>query len=191
MSLWAMVEEGAMRKKRPHVATLSEVKIQRAGEEAVITYRDPTVAVVHLRIGPSIQSMTDAEVLDLHNRVLQAQEKMARELENVAIEIPAGRPQITYTSECDQWVPRGSVLRCIVHDGGPDGEANIEIDDHELSLDEFGKLLTTYAGWGMRIIFVPRDETEQQPEIEVRDVREGEPVHGRRAGPSSFGDAAE
>jgi len=191
MSLWAMLEEGTMRKKRPHVAALGEVKIQRVGEQAVITYSDPAVAIVHLSIGPSVQSMTDAEILDLHNHILRAQEKMARGIENVAVEIPPGRPQITYTSECDQWVPRGSVLRCVVHDGGPDGEAIIEIDDHELSLDEFGRMLTTYAGWGMRIIFVPRDETEQQPEIEVRDVREGEPVYGRRAEPSSSEHATE
>jgi len=180
-----------MRKKRPHVATLSEVKIQRAGEEAVITYKDPTVAVGHLRVGPSIQSMTDAEVLDLHNRVLRAQGKMAREHEHVAIEIPAGRPQIRYNKKCDQWIPRGSVLRCIVHDGGPGGEASIEIDGHELSLDEFGRLLTTYAGWGMRIMFVPRDETERTPEIEVRDVKEGEPVYREQPNPFSFEEIGE
>ena len=180
-----------MRKKKPHVAALSEVTIQREGEEAVSTYRDPLVAVVHLRVGPSVRSMTDAEVLDLYNRILQAQEKRASEHEYVAIEIPPGRPQITYTRECDQWVPRGSVLRCIVHDGGPDGEAAIDIDDHELSLDEFGRLLTTYAGWGMRITFVPRDETERSPDIEVRDVREGEPVYRERTRPSSFVEVGE
>ena len=157
----------------------------------MITYKDPSVAVVHLKVGPSVQSMTDAEVVDLHNCVLQAQEKRAHKHEHVAIEIPAGRPQITYTKECDQWVPRGSVLRCVVHDGGPAGEATIEIDDHELSLVEFGKLLTTCAGWGMRIIFVPRDETEQSPEIEVRDVKEGEPVCRERPRTSSFEEVGE
>ena len=180
-----------MRKKKPHVAALSEVEVQREGEEAVITYRDPSVAVVHLEVGPSVQSMTDAEVLDLHNRILHAQEKRASEHEYVAIEIPQGRPQITYTRECDQWVPRGSVLRCVVHDGGPDGEATVEIDSHELSLDEFGRLLTTYAGWGMRIIFVPRDETGHSPDIEVRNVKEGEPVYRERPRPSSFEEVGE
>jgi len=38
-------------------------------------------------------------------------------------------------------VPRGDVLRCIIDDGGPKGEAVIHIDDQELSLREFGRLL--------------------------------------------------
>lgn len=57
---------------------------------------------------------------------------------------------------------------CYIEDGGPDGEAQIEIDDTWLSLQEFGRLLTTYAGWGMRIIFVP-EATDPQPPIEVRE----------------------
>jgi hypothetical protein len=34
----------------------------------------------------------------------------------------------------------------VIHDGGPNGEAVIEIDEQECSLAEFGKLLTTNAG---------------------------------------------
>ena len=68
-----------------------------------------------------------------------------------------------------QWTPRGDVLRCIIEDGGPDGEAVIHVDDHELSLAEFGRLLTTYAGWGMRIVFVPDDRTYEEPEITICD----------------------
>jgi hypothetical protein len=61
------------------------------------------------------------------------------------------------------------VLRCVISDGGPDGQAIIYIDDHELSLEEFGRLLTTYAGWGMRTVFVPDDQIDEEPQIEVRD----------------------
>jgi hypothetical protein len=35
-------------------------------------------------------------------------------------------------------------------DEGSEGEPVIYIDDHALSLQEFGGLLHTYAGWGMR-----------------------------------------
>jgi hypothetical protein len=39
----------------------------------------------------------------------------------------------------------------------------------------FSWLLTTYAGWGMRIIIiVPDDETHLEPRIEVREPREDE-----------------
>ena len=54
------------------------------------------------------------------------------------------------------------------------GEAIVHIDEHELSLREFGRLLTTYGGWGMRIAFVPDNELEQEPRIEVREPEEDE-----------------
>jgi hypothetical protein len=62
----------------------------------------------------------------------------------------------------------------VVSDGGPDNEPIIYIDDHELSWEEFGRLLTTYAGWGIRIICVPDDEIDLEPRIEVREPGEDE-----------------
>lgn len=82
------------------------------------------------------------------------------------------------------WVPRGDVLRCIVHDGGPEGEASIEIDDHEYTLQEFGKMLTTHAGWGMRICFVPDDRIGEEPKIRV-DEQEDRETNGL-PGPSQL-----
>lgn len=60
----------------------------------------------------------------------------------------------------------------MVHDTGPDSEPVIEVDDRELSWEEFGRLMTTFAGWGARIIFVPDDETHLEPTIEVREPEE-------------------
>lgn len=65
-------------------------------------------------------------------------------------------------------MPRGDVLRCVVNDGGLDGEATVFIDERELSLQDFGRMLTSRAGWGMRITFVPDDRLTENPEIEVR-----------------------
>jgi hypothetical protein len=48
-------------------------------------------------------------------------------------------------------------------------EATVWIDDHELSLREFGRLLTTHAGWGMRIVFVPEDDLNAMHPIEIRE----------------------
>jgi hypothetical protein len=59
------------------------------------------------------------------------------------------------------------VLRCEIDNGGPDGEPIIGIDDQELSWREFGRLLGTYAGWGMRIVFVPDDRLDEQPEVRI------------------------
>jgi hypothetical protein len=45
----------------------------------------------------------------------------------------------------------------------------IYVDDREFDWQEFGRMLCTYAGWGMRIVFVPDDELERTPKIAVRE----------------------
>ena len=54
----------------------------------------------------------------------------------------------------------------MVHDD-ENGELVVEIDGHELSLKEFGRMMTVHAGWGMRIVFVPDDEIEKVPDITI------------------------
>ena len=161
-----------MRIRKPYVASLDQVWIRREDEYAVIEYADPNVGGVHLKIGPKIKEMTDKEILDLHNRCIEARDQLAAEYEHVAVEIPIGRPQLEYFTEGDYWVPRGGVLRCQISDGGPEGETTIDIDDRELSLEEFGKVLSLYTGWAMRIVFVPEDEIYQEPLIETREPDE-------------------
>ncbi len=161
-----------MRRKRPNVATLDEVRITLQADAAIIEYADERIGTVHFRLGPAVQSMTDQEILDRWNECLRAQERIAAQYEHVAVEVPSGKPQIRYLERSYQWVPRGDVLRCVIDDGGPDGEPVLHVDDHELSWEEFGRLLLTYAGWGMRIVFVPDDELHEAPRIEVREPEE-------------------
>lgn len=158
-----------MRFKKPVIASPDQVKIRREGEYAIIEYADPTIMTQHIKIGPRIEGMSDAEILELHNHLIEIEEELAAAYEHVAVEIPPGRPQIQYHSLSNQWTPRGSVLRCVIGDGGLEEGPEIYIDDEELSLREFGRLLSTYAGWGMRIVFVPDDRLTEQPPIEVRD----------------------
>lgn len=158
-----------MRPKRPCVAILDEVSITRQGEAAVIVFKDKSIAGVNLRIGPELTGMSDQEVLDVHNDIVRAQQRMAASYKHVAIEIPEGSSQVEYSRQCDQWVPRGDVVRCVINDGGFGGEATVFIDERELSLREFGRLLTTHAGWGMRVTFVPDDRLAEAPQIEVRE----------------------
>ena len=58
-------------------------------------------------------------------------------------------------------------MRCII---SADREhfAVIHIDDKELSLREFGRMLAVYSGWGMRIAFVPDELAHEQPKVAVR-----------------------
>lgn len=158
-----------MRRKRPYIATLDQVRISREGDEAVIEYAESDIQITHLRLGSEVWQMTDQEILDCFNEGIAAREQLRAEYEHVAIEIPPGKPQIEYFNKGHQWTPRGDVLRCVISDGGPDNGPVIHIDEHELSWAEFGRLLMTCAGWGMRVTFVPDDEIDLVPAIEVRE----------------------
>ena len=71
-------------------------------------------------------------------------------------------------------MPRGDVLRCVIDDGGEDYEATFCIDDKALSLQEFGKMMLTWNGWGIRIICVPEDELHCNPSIEMKEPNAGD-----------------
>ena len=161
-----------MRMKRSHLASLDQVRITRESDAAVIEYADPTVATTHFTLGTDVQVMTDQEILDRFNEYIQVRDQAMAEYEHVPVEIPPGHPQIEYFARSNQWTPRGDVLRCVISDGGPDNEPIIYKDDQELSWDEFGRLLTTHAGWGMRVTFVPDDRVHENTEIEVREPKE-------------------
>jgi hypothetical protein len=162
-----------MRKKRPRIARLEQVLISRDGEDAVIQFHDDSIATTHLKIGPKVQQMTDEEILLVYNQVIAAEIRNHDELPKyLANEIPPGQPQVEHQpGTVNAWVPRGAVLRCVIEDGGGDDGTLpvIHVDDREFTWEEFGRMLCVYAGWGMRIVFVPDDELEQQPEIEVRE----------------------
>jgi hypothetical protein len=158
-----------MHKRKPEVASLDQVRITRHGDEAIIEYRDPSIATTHFHLGPQLAAMSDGEILDEFNAALEAEAAAAAA---PVVEIPPGRPQMRYFAAGDQWVPRGGVLRCVIDDGGPDGAPIIHVDDHALSLAAFGRLLCTYAGWGMRIAFVSEDTLAAAPAIEFGEPDE-------------------
>ena len=172
-----------MRQKRPHIASLDEVKITREADRVAIEYADEKIWTTHFKLGVEVAGMTDQEILDRWNECVDAREQHAAEYKHVAVEIPPGKSQIEYFEKGYQWTPRGDVLRCVIHDGGPDGEPTVDIDDQQLSWSEFGLLLTTYAGWGMRIVFVPDDELHIKPRIVVREPQ----AHPRKGSVPSIG----
>ena len=157
-----------MRKKRPQPASPDQVRITREGETAVIEYADPSVRVVNLQVGPSLAEMTDAEVLELFNDMLEAQAEIAADVDPRLTEIPPGLPQIAYSERSDQWVPRGQVLRCHI-EGDPEEGTIVQIDDVELDMAAFGRMLQVYCGFGMRIAFLDEEEVTEEPEIVVRE----------------------
>ncbi len=51
-----------------------------------------------------------------------------------------------------------------------DGDCGV--DDREFNHEEFGTMLTTFSGWGMRIVFVPDTDLVKRPVIVVRDPKD-------------------
>lgn len=148
------------------------MRIERRPDGAVIEYADEDVMTVHLTPGPEVAETTDQEILDVLNADIEARQELAAQYDHVCVEVPVGGPQFRYFERGDQWVPRGDVLRCVISDGGPNFETTIWIDDRELTLAEFGRMLLTYNGWGMRIAFVTEDEIHGQPTIEVQEPKD-------------------
>ena len=157
-----------MRPKRPTHVSIDQVRVTREGNAASIDHADASAPNVHLTIGPGIELMSDADIVAMYNDILDAQWALLQDWDKTVVEEPPGEPQNDYHECSDQWVPRGDVLRCIVDDGGPDGEVTIHIDDGELSLAEFGRLLKVHAGWGMGIAFVPEEFATENPKVKVR-----------------------
>jgi len=159
-----------MKRKQPYFVRLGEVRLVRNGGTVEVHYSESDIPVTHITIGPKLTDMTDQEVIDLWNDMLRAQSERAAEYKHVAVEVPLGSPQIEYRQDSDQWVPRGAVLRCQISDD--ENLPVIGIDDRELSWEEFGRMLTVYSGWGMRVTFVPEDEVHRQPCVEVREPKD-------------------
>ncbi|MDE0435766.1 MAG: hypothetical protein OXH92_17330 [Bryobacterales bacterium] len=65
-------------------------------------------------------------------------------------------------------MPRGHVLRCHIEED-EEREVVIHVDDVELDLEAFGRVLLTFCGLGMRIAFVGEEDVNDEPEIVVRE----------------------
>ncbi len=172
-----------MRPRNPYVARMDQVRIARHGEAARITYVEPGGPQVHLTIGPRIADMSDEDILIAHNAVIRAQQELADSYIHVAEEVPPGQPQLEFFEPGQYWVPRGQVLRFVVtsrqEDGEWESEPAVEIDGREFTWEDFGKMLLTWEGWGVRMVMVPDDELEKPPIIKVRkpaDMDEGPAV---------------
>ena len=124
---------------RPWFSWSSGRRPESEGNDAIIDHADSGIAGTRLTVGPDIATMTDREIVDVFNGILAAQERLLAAWDKTVTEEPPGEKQIDYDEDRGQWVPRSDVLRCIIDDGGPDGEVTIHIDDQELSLAEFGR----------------------------------------------------
>src|SRR6266404_4007415 len=134
-----------MKKPRPIVYNPNEIIITRDQDYAHIKYKDPDFGETRLQIGREAAEMTDQEIVDLYNDILNAEAELVRENKYIASEPPLGSAQMESHPSCGQWSPRGHVLRCLIDDT-PEQEPMITIAGKELSWHEFGKAICTFAG---------------------------------------------
>ena len=137
------------------------------GDAVVVSDTAANVSAARIVIGPGIASISDADIVEMYNEILDAQWGLLQQWDKTVVEEPPGEQQIDYHENSDQWVARGEVLRCVIDDAGPNGE--VTIHDQELSLPEFGRLLSVRAGWGMRIAFVPEEFVAENPTVKIRE----------------------
>ena len=155
---------------------MDQVRITRDADGANIEYAEDNVSGVHLVLDvEKMSAMTDEQILEVHNHCIEAQQASRETFEWVAREVPPGKPQVKRDRRSGQLVPRGDVLRCHITDCGQGEEdlVAIYIDNKEYTVREFGQMLQVYAGWGMRVVFVPEDEVHEEPVIDVRKVKRG------------------
>ena len=60
-----------MRLKKPTRVFIDQVRITREGSDAIVDHADAGLSVAHLTIGPEIAAMTDADIVDLYNGILE------------------------------------------------------------------------------------------------------------------------
>jgi hypothetical protein len=157
--------------RRPHRASPDELKITRNGDDVIIAYADDSVATTHFKLGRErIATMTDDEILDFWNEHLDARDVAMANYEHIAVEVPPGKAQVEFFEAGDQWVPRGHVLRCVIMGSNADpNEPFLTIDDRDYTPSEFARMVGTFGGWGMRIVFVPDDDLHDEPVVQVRE----------------------
>jgi hypothetical protein len=128
------------RKKRPHVATLEEVRITRDGEYAIIAYEDDTVATTQYHIGADrLARMSDEDILMLWNAGLATKDDDVRSRRDMGTAMS-----------------RANALTCVVREApeGPD-DPFLFADGRTFTAMELAKLLGTHTGWVVRIELVP------------------------------------
>ena len=163
-----------MPRMKLRIVSPNEVKITRNGDTADINYSDTAMgAGMSLKVGPKLAKMTDLEVIEMHNDMVLEMQELREEHPFIAVEITEGKPQIEYSKRCNQWSARGDILRCYIESSEDSGHIPvIEIDGKRLSWPEFGKLVSSHEGWGMRVMFVPDDEIDKTPAIAIQESRD-------------------
>jgi hypothetical protein len=151
--------------KKRKIAFPKDVKITRDGIYAHIDFIDPSYMSRRIEIGSTLSSMTDAEILRIHNDIVFSEQASIRQ--SRPTEIEDGGVQIRFDKASGSWVPESDVLRCELTSGEEPHDLVVRIDDQDLSWAQFGRMVSSYRGWGMRVTFLPEEQLFKPPATEI------------------------
>ena len=83
-----------MRPKRPTHILIDQVRITREGGDAIIDHANANLSGARVVIGPGIASMSDADIVDIYNEILDAQWALLQQRDKTVVEEPPGEKQI-------------------------------------------------------------------------------------------------
>ena len=158
-----------MKRKKRYIARMDQVTITRRGSEAVIEYKEFGVPGTHLDFEGGLEGVTDEEILESFNENVREEQSGVANYKHIAFETPIGSPQLRLDPKTKKVAVHGHVLRCVITEDDA-GQLVIQIDDRRLKLAEFGGVLTSLIGWGVRMEIVPTNAIDRRPELQVREL---------------------
>jgi hypothetical protein len=75
--------------RKPTGVSIEQVRIAREGNDAIVDHAEAGISGAHLALEPETATMTDAEILDLYNGILESQHRLLAEMG------PDGHPRTT------------------------------------------------------------------------------------------------
>jgi len=167
-----------LRLRRPPQATIDQVHISRDGEYAIIEHADTAYGITRLLLGPMLQNMSDAEVLEVFNDIIAAQDASVADPANRPVEIPRGRPQIEWLEDLQQWSVRGKCCAAICPMTKMATWSSMSTMKNWTP--SFLSLIKPFAGWGMRLTFIDESQVYDEPSVIIRGSGQGQIIsrHG-------------
>ena len=124
-----------MRPKKPTHVLIDQVRITREGNDAIIDHADANLSGARIT---GIATMTDAEIVEMYNQILDSQWALLEAWDKTVVEEPPGEKQIDYHEESGQWVPRGDVTWLVV--------------SKHLGADSLARWMASERGWSVERI---------------------------------------
>ena len=158
-----------MRFKKPTRVSIDQVRITREGNDAIVDHADAGISGAHLAIGPEIAAMTDADIVDLYNDILEFSASAPGGVGQDGRRRTAGGK--TNRLSRKQRSMGAARRRTPLHHRRrrPRGRGHHPYRrSRVVAQRNSAGCSAVHAGWGMRIAFVPEEFVTENPTVKVR-----------------------